>query len=129
MIIHSGIVTLDFDPDTEILVTEMPDVTHLAPPEVGFCLDVILDSIRGFHVGGLLLDASQSPEGAGDGANGDLARRFTEELGSTCVRKVARIGTADALGLQESTQPQTIARPFFRDFATRPEGMRWLLDQ
>lgn len=60
MLIYSGVITLDYDPPTDILETSMPDIKEFALSEVSFCLGLIVESIRNYDIKHLLLDSSKS---------------------------------------------------------------------
>ena len=135
MLIHSGIITLDYSPATDVLVTSMPDVKEFSLSEVSFCLGLIVENVRNYHIKNLLLDSSNSVVEVEDEAYRAITMKFAMALMGTRLKKVARVGTADADREQKSARlsadiRQEVNLPVeFRNFATKEEAMEWLLSE
>lgn len=133
MLIHSGLITLDYNPATDVLVTSMPDIKEFSSSEVSFCLGLIVESVKNYHIGNLLLDSSKSVVEVEDEAYRALVLKFSMDLMGTRLKKLARVGTADARREEKAASLSAEVRqranlPIeFKSFATEDEAMAWLL--
>ena len=133
MIIYSGIITLDYNPATDVLATSMPDVRQFGMAEVSFCLGLIVENIRNYDIKKLLLDASNSLVEVEDEAYKAMATKFAMDLMKTRLKKIARVETADAKREEKSAKmsrelKQELNLPMeFRNFSSKEEAMGWLL--
>lgn len=133
MIIHNGIITLDYDPAKDVLVTSLPDIREFASSEVSFCLGLIIESIRNFDIKYLLLDSSNSVVEVEDEAYKTITKSFALDLMSTRLKKLARVGTKDIKREEKSAKiseelRQEVNLPMeFGNFSTKEEAMEWLL--
>lgn len=129
MLIYTGIITLDYDPATDVLVTGMPDVRQFGLSEVSFCLGLIVETIRNYDIKHLLLDASQSVVEMEGEAYRALTAKFSTDLMKTRLKKMARVATADA-GREErsaSISAELHLPMASRNFPSQAEAMGWLL--
>ncbi len=133
MLLYNGIITLDYNPATDVLVTSMPDVRLFGLSEVGFCLDLIVESVRNYDIKHLLLDSSQSVVEVEDQAYKAVTAKFGMDLMKTRLRKIARVATADAKREEKSARisaelRQELNLPMaFQSFPSQDEAMDWLL--
>jgi len=135
MLIHSGIITLDYSPATDVLVTSMPDIKEFGASEVSFCFGLIVENVRNYHIKNLLLDSSKSIVEVEDEAYKAITMKFAMDLMGTRLKKLARVGTIDTEREEKSAKlsadiKQEVNLPVeFRNFATREEAMEWLLSK
>lgn len=133
MILYSGLITLDYNPATDILETSMPDVRQFASSEVMACVDIIVSHIHNYDIKKLLLDSSKSVVDVEMDEYKAVSEKFARSLLATRLRKLARIATADAVREAKSTRVSTdllqeLNFPItFGNFTNRKEAMRWLL--
>lgn len=133
MLIYSGIITLDYNPATDVLATSMPDIREFSSSEVAYCLDLIIESIKGYDIKHLLLDSSKSIVEVEDEAYKAITMTFSLALMKTRLKKIARIGTGSASREENSARIVNELRhelnmPIeFRNFYDRVEAMDWLL--
>jgi len=133
MIIHNGIIKLDYNPTTDVLVTSMPDVRQFGLSEVNFCLGLIVDSIKNYDIKYLLLDSSKSVVEADNESYKAITTKFALDLMHTRLKKIARIGTTDANREEKSAKVATEIRQGmnlpveFQNFNSQAEAMGWLL--
>lgn len=133
MLLYNGIITLDYDPATDVLVTGMPDIRQFGLSEVSFCLGLIVESVRNYDIKHLLLDSSKSVVEIEDEAYKAVTAKFGMDLMKTRLRKIARVATADAGREEKSTRisaelRQELNLPVtFQNFTSRAEAMDWLL--
>ena len=133
MIIYSGIITLDYNPVTDVLTTSMPDVKQFGLSEISFCLGLIVENVRNYDIKKLLLDSSKSVVEVEDEAYKAIMMKFGMDLRGTRLKKIARLATADT-GREEKSAKlsaelrQELNLPVeFRSFTRRKEAMDWLL--
>lgn len=133
MLLYRGLITLDYDPATDVLVAGMPDARQFGLPEVSFCLGLITESVRNYDIKHLLLDAGQPAVGTGDEAYGAVIAKFGTDLMGTRLRKVARVAAADAGREEKSARVSAELRQepdlpvAFQNFPSQVEAMEWLL--
>lgn len=133
MQLHNGLITLDYDPATDILATTMPDVREFGTEEVAYCLNMIVDSIIGYDIKYLLLDASTSVINVEEEAYKAVSMKFGIDLLDSRLEKLARVGTADSKREEKAAKVSAELReevnlPLeFQNFANREEAMIWLL--
>ncbi|RDV15832.1 hypothetical protein DXT99_07480 [Pontibacter diazotrophicus] len=133
MIIYSGIVTLDYNPETGILTTTMPNVHEFGTEDVSFCLGLIIESIINYDIKKLLLDSSESVMEVEDEAYKAITLKFGIDMRETCLKKIARISTTDTEREKQADKLSAELRlelnlPLeFKSFANRDEAMVWLL--
>ena len=135
MLLYNGIITLDYNPATDVLVTSMPDIRQFALAEVTFCLDLIVDNVRNYDIKNLLLDSSQSIIEVEEEAYKAITTQFSRDLMNTRLRKLARVGPANTKRKREekSNRLATEIRQelrlsiAFKSFNSRATAMEWLL--
>jgi len=133
MLIYSGIITLDYNPVIDVLATSMPDIKELSMPEVSFCLGLIVENIRNYHIEKLLLDSSKSVVEIEYAAYKAVTFKFAMDLRGTRLKKLARVGTTDTQREEKSAKlseelRQELNLPMeLRNFASKAEAMDWLL--
>ena len=133
MLIHNGIIRLDYNPATDILATSMPDVKQFGISEVSFCLGLIVESIQNYDIKLLLLDSSKSVVEVEDEAYKEVTTKFALDLMRTRLQKIARIANANTKREEQSTKVATDIRQElnlgikFKNFTNEPDALDWLL--
>jgi hypothetical protein len=134
MVIHNGIIKLDYNPATDILATSMPDVTQFGLSEVSFCLGLIVESVTNYDIKLLLLDSSKSVVEVEDEAYKTVVTRFAQDLIRTRLQKIARIATENTKREEKSAQVATEIRQGlnlqikYKNFTNEAEALDWLLE-
>jgi hypothetical protein len=132
MQIYSGIITLDYNPATDVLISEMPDTREFGLSEVSFCLELIVENVRNYDIKHLLLDSSKSVLGLEGEAYKSLSIKFSRDLMSTRLKKIARVGTTNSNREEKSAKLTTELRqelnfPIqFQNFTNQAEALQWL---
>jgi hypothetical protein len=133
MLIHSGIVKLDYNPSTDVLETCMPDIRQFGLSEVSFCLELIVDSIKNYDIKYLLLDSSKSVIEVDDEAYKAIITKLALDLMNSHLKKIARIGTKDTQREEKAAKVATELRlelnlPIdYKSFNSKAEALDWLL--
>lgn len=135
MLIYSGIITLDYNPDTGVLTTTMPDLREFGTEDVSFCLGIIIESITNYSIKKLLLDSSGSVMEVEDEAYKAITMKFGIDMMGTCLEKVARVGSAHtgheekAAKVSEELRQELNLPLEFQNFINREEAVAWLLSK
>ncbi|WP_147294168.1 hypothetical protein [Pontibacter diazotrophicus] len=133
MLLYRGIITLDYNPATDVLTTSMPDLRNVALSEIGYCLSMIFESIKNYDIKHLLLDCRCSIVEIEDEHYKSIAFEFSKVLMKTRLNRIARVGTADAgreeraAKISEELDQELPLRVVYRSFSSRAEAMDWLL--
>lgn len=126
MLINSGVVTLNYDPATDILATSLPDVTPRELPQVRYCLGLIAEGVRNYDIKSLLMDCSKSVVEDEGETHKALARQLSTDLMKTRLRKLAWVAATNA-GLCLELRRELSLSIEFRNFSSKAEAMGWLL--
>lgn len=132
MLLYNGIITLDYNPATDVLVTDLPDVRQFGLSELRFCLDLIVKSVINYDIKQLLLDSSHSVAGTEDEAHKAVTANFGIDLMKTRLKRIARVGAADAArgekeaGVASELRQELDLPVKIRTFFSKNEAMGWL---
>ncbi|WP_026463851.1 hypothetical protein [Adhaeribacter aquaticus] len=92
MIVYENpFIKMDYDPATDILVTQMPDVDTLILPEINRFLGIIVEQVRNYDVKKLLVDARKTQVEVNEETYSAMMSDFLHALLSTHLQKLARI--------------------------------------
>ncbi|MFD3001963.1 hypothetical protein ACFS7Z_16440 [Pontibacter toksunensis] len=133
MILHqSSLITLDYNPATDILVVEYPDVHDFLLPHIRQSLAIMVEAIRNYDVKKLLLDASRTIIDVSEEENRQLTLQLAADLMHTRLQKVARIQPLNYV--RETRAQENINRirqegmlPYqLETFTSKAAAMDWL---
>jgi len=93
ILFKNGFLTLDYDPTTDILSFEMPNVDDVVMPEMRRSLTVIVEHVRNYDVKKVLLDARQTSILVDEDNYETIISQFYVDLMATRVQKIARLIT------------------------------------
>ncbi|QMU30411.1 hypothetical protein [Adhaeribacter radiodurans] len=133
MVLHDGIITLDYNPAQDVLITSMPDIKTFGLSEVSYCLGLIVEYIRNYDIKKLLLDSSNSVVEVEDEAYKTITTQFALNLMNTRLKKLARVGTTNTNREESSAKisqeiKQELNLPIeYKSFNGKAEAMEWLL--
>jgi hypothetical protein len=134
MILHqNSLIKLDYDPATDILQAEYPDLDRLHLSEIKHNFSVMVEVIRNYDVKRLLLDASQTDVSLSDEENRQLNMELASQLSKTRLQKLARIQPRDPgqeIKAQVNINLMKQAGLFtyeLENFPNRAQAMAWLL--
>jgi len=123
-------MTLDYDPATDILSLNWPDVKDFLLPEVKRELKVLIDTIKHYDVKKLLIDTSKAKVEVTDAEYQAFVSAFVSTLKDTRLQKLARIGTNNPNREKISDQAKETSQidlfMEFRSFNSGPEALAWL---
>ena len=134
IIYQNSIITLDYNPSTDILSVALPDIQAHSISEVERCFDIIVEHVISYDVKKILLDSSKAVVDVEDEAYRSLILQFSRELMKTRLQKIARIATLVASQERRATlvteevyqlNPDPIAA--YQNFTDQAEALEWLL--
>ena len=132
MQIYRGMITLNYNPVTDVLVSDMPDIKQFGLAEVSFCLGLIVENVRNYDIKNLLLDSSKSIIDVENEAYQAISNQFGKDLLSTRLKRIARVGTTDIRREENAAKvtaelKQQLNLPIqFKSFSNQAEAMKWL---
>jgi hypothetical protein len=134
-IFSNGLISLDYDPATDILFAALPDIRNFGTTEVERSLQIFVETITNYDIKKLLLDSSKAIIEVDDEVYRKIILTFSTDLMKTRLKYIARVGTP--LENQEkraqevaSNIKQITTIPLdFRNFTNPTEALEWLLSQ
>jgi len=134
MIIPStSFIRLDYNPATDILSVELPDIRHFSISEVNRSLQLVVEAIANYDIKKLFLDSSKAVIEVEDEAYRQVIMNFGRDLMKTRLQRLARIGSSIYAQEQRASRVaeearQTMALPIeFQNFSSKAEAMEWLI--
>lgn len=133
MILHkNSLIKLEYDPATDILQVDYPDLhTHLLP-EIRHSIDILVDAVKNYDIKRLLLDSTKTTVSVNPEQGREIATYLAAGLQKTRIQKVARLASLN-IEVENSAQnnikhiSQTAVLPFqLRNFTDRTEALAWL---
>jgi hypothetical protein len=124
---------MDYNPATDILSVDYPDLENLLLPTIKHSLLALVEAIKSYDVKKLLLDASRTVVSVSEEENREVTIKLASELAKTRLEKVARVQPVDPM--HETRAQANINRikqagllPYqLQTFSTREEAIKWLL--
>ena len=96
IIFKNGFICLFYEPATDILSFEMPNVDNVVMPEMERSLNIIVEHTRNYDVKRILLDARNTDIWVEDKEYSGIIAAFYRNLAATRVQRVARIVKPDS---------------------------------
>jgi len=135
IIFSNGLVTLDYDPATDILAVDLPDIRNFGITEVERSLQIVVETITNYDIKKLFLDSSKAIIEVDDEAYRNIILNFSRDLMKTRLKYLARIGSSLASQEKRANKVaqeaiQVTALPIlFRNFSNTTEALAWLKEQ
>ncbi|WP_347158977.1 hypothetical protein [Pontibacter chitinilyticus] len=122
---------MHYNPSTDILYVEYPDLGSLQLPVIKHSLAVLVENIRNYDVRKLLLDSSDSEVWVSEKEGRAVALQLTSDLMKTRLLKVAHVLPLDPdreKRVQANiNQVPRGTRPYqLQTFDTKEDAMAWL---
>jgi hypothetical protein len=129
-------MVLDYDPTTDILKVDWPNIETYQLAQVQQTLQTLVDYIRNYDVKYLLIDASQAtsnPELVETPEYKKMIFEFVSDLTKTRLKKSARISAGDT---KREAKTQKLTKEVIqetnliiqsKDFSNKEEAKAWLL--
>lgn len=93
MIIPSKFLKLEYNPATDILYVEWPDIYEFSSPELKFILGEVINTIRSYDVKKVLADSTKSVVTLDPAEYEMILDQFTKDLMDTRLERFARLTT------------------------------------
>jgi tRNA nucleotidyltransferase (CCA-adding enzyme) len=97
IIFKNGFLMLEYEPTSDILSFEMPNVDDVVMPEMKRSLTVIVEHVRNYDVKRILLDARQTNIWVDENSYESIISEFYHDLMATRVQKIARLVAPDSV--------------------------------
>lgn len=133
MILQNCDIKLDYNPATDILEVEYPDMHSYQLSEIRYSMDLMVNSIRNFDIKRLLFDSSKTLISVSDNEYVQVMDELVCLLAKTRLEKVARIAIQDKNREKVEhdkiiIQAQIFQLPFqLKTFNNRSEAKVWLI--
>lgn len=135
ILFENSILRLDYNPATDILVINYPDLKDFLLLEIKHSLDRMFEVIKNYDIKKLILDSSQMQSTVTEEEGREVAVYLATGLIGTRVQKVARVQSNDN-AIEKRAEGnvnhirETASLPFeLRNFSTREEAITWLAAQ
>ncbi|MCX2739788.1 hypothetical protein [Pontibacter anaerobius] len=135
ILFENSIVKLDYDPATDIVEIEYPDLHGFLLPEIKHTITILVDYIRNYDVKRMLLDSTKTMVSVSEEESREVAMTLAAGVMKTRVEKVARVQSPSEAVEQTSERnihhlKQTQQLPFeLRNFTSKAEAIAWLKGQ
>lgn len=132
IIFKNSIIKLDYDPATDIVVIEYPDLHGYLLPEIKHSFDIITDVVRSYDVKKVLLDSTTTTLSVSPEESREIAVYLASALAKTRVHKLARVQALDPTVEARAKDnllhlEQELSLPFLlQNFTRIAEAQAWL---
>jgi hypothetical protein len=128
----SSLITLDYDPATDILSLDWPDIQDLFVAAVEQEIQELIKNIKHYDIKKLLLDTSRATVNVDMVQYQAFLEDFGRKLAATRLQKVARIGSSDPVReklVHDAREVTQISGGLvFKVFKNKAEALNWLME-
>jgi len=132
ILFENSIIKLNYDPSTDILEIQYPDLKDYLLPEIKHSIDVMVDIIKNYDIKRLLLDSTKTTSSVTEEQSRDIATYLATGIAKTRVEQVARL-QSPVPETEERAQKniqklhQTMEMPFqLLNFTDKILALNWL---
>ncbi|MBC5775300.1 hypothetical protein H8S95_14570 [Pontibacter sp. KCTC 32443] len=133
MILHKdGLILMDYDVASDILVVKWLASKTSSSSELSYTMKLLVDKIRSYDIKNLLIDAREDVIGITDEEYVEINMTFAQNLASTRLQRVARLGTTNTnrenfvQELAEDVQALPEANVVYQEFQDETIAIQWL---
>lgn len=133
ILLQNSIVKLDYNPATDILEIEYPDLHGYLLLEIKHNINLIVDIIKGYYVKRLLLDSTRTVISVSEEESREIATYLAVGIMKTRVQKVARLQSLNTT-VEKTAQgnvrhiEESQPLPFqIQNFTSKTEATAWLM--
>lgn len=132
ILFQNSIVTLNYDPATDVLQAQYPDLHGFLLPEIKHTILLMTDIIRNYDVKKLLLDSTRTVIAVSSEESREIAAFLAGNIMTTRVEKVARVQSDNQQVEEHARQNMAHVQevqvlPFqLRNFSSHTEAIAWL---
>ena len=91
ILFENSIIRLDYNPATDIIAAEYPDLHQYLLPEIKYTIDIMVDIIKSYDIKRLLLDSRRTLVDVTEEESREIATYLATGVMKTRIQKVARI--------------------------------------
>lgn len=134
-IFSNGFFQLEYNASTDIIFVALPDMRTAELSEAKLCFKILVEHVRNYHVGNLLLDSSKAVIEVGDTEYNRLIYRVSMNLKETRLKKVARVVSRNVKleGMAVQVQGEVLKREpatyQIKNFTSKELALEWLTDR
>ncbi|TPE41046.1 hypothetical protein [Pontibacter mangrovi] len=135
ILFSNGLITLDYNPATDIMTVGLPDIRTFSAVEVERALQVVVETITSYDIKKLLIDSSQAVVEVDDATYRLIILGFSQALAKTRLQYVARVESARqqqedrAARVTEEAKRKGALSITHRNFPNAAEALEWLQAQ
>ena len=128
MIIPNKFIRLEYDPATDILFVEWPNIHDYTVPELRHILSELVKTVRSYDIKKVLADSTRSVVTLPPAEYGAIVDQLTRDLMATRLQKFARLTTGQGMREQAAGKAGETGVGVIqvRNFNDREEALRWL---
>ncbi|TPE41078.1 hypothetical protein [Pontibacter mangrovi] len=135
ILFDNSIITISYDPVTDLLEAAYPDLhaSHLS--EITFYMDKLVETVKHYDIKRVLLNSSSTHVFVSGPASQQVAAYLAAGLAQTRVRRVARVSSPNE-AVEEIAQAnleyirQALSLPFaLKSFTDSKQATKWLLEE
>lgn len=132
VLFENSILRLDYDPASDILDVEYPDLHDFMLFEIKRTIDTLVDTVKHYDVKRLLLDSTRTVSSVSEEESREIAMYLAAGLATTRVQKVARVQSPSAAvetRAQNNVQHIIKMQPFpfqLQNFTGKADAVAWL---
>lgn len=135
ILFENSIIKLNYDPATDIVVIEYPDLHGYLLPEIKHSIDILADVVKSYDVKKVLLDSTRTAVSVTPEESREIAVYLASALAHTRVQKLARVQSLNpvvetrAKGNMQHVQ-QAMTLPYLlQNFTLKAEALAWLQNE
>ncbi|WP_276496629.1 hypothetical protein [Pontibacter litorisediminis] len=99
-IFRTSYFRLTYDASSDVLFVRLPDMRTAGLSEAKYCFDIMVNSVKNYHIRNILLDSSQAVVEVENELYHELIYEVSMQLKDTCLQRVARV-VSDSSALEE----------------------------
>lgn len=132
ILFKNSIIKLDYDPATDILEVDYPDLHGYLLPEIKHAITILVDYVKNYDVKRVLLDSTKTLISVSEEESREIATFLAAGLVQTRVQKLARL-QSHTPQVEETAQEnirhirETLPLSFkVHNFTSKTEALAWL---
>lgn len=132
ILFENSILRLDYNPASDILEVEYPDLQGYLIPEIKHSINIMLDIIKNYDIKHLLLDSTRTVVSVSEEESREIATYLAGGLMKTRVQRVARVQSRSE-SVEKTAQnnvksiKESGSLPFeLENFTSKAEALSWL---
>ncbi|WP_299823730.1 hypothetical protein [uncultured Pontibacter sp.] len=128
MIIPNKFIKLEYNPATDVLWVEWPNIDEESVPELQFILSELLGTIRNYDVKKVLADSTKSVLSLADETYNAIVEQLVLDLRTTRLQKFARLTIGEGSREVAANKAADALKDKFemRNFNNLNDALEWL---